>query len=630
MQGIKLRVAAVTRMAVLTTAPERDRTRVEEKYRWNLADIYPSVAAWRTAKDTVKREIPQVRRFAGTLHTSAQTLAEALDTRFRLDKELTRLGVYAGMLSDEDTRQSEPQGMHQEMQQVYAEFNAQASFMQPEILRIGRDTIERFIAAEPRLAPYTFYLRDAVRRAAHTLTDSEEKILADAGPLAGSASNIYGILANADFPYPTITLSDGRQVKVDQAGYAELRTLPERRDREAAMSAFFAALGGFSRTFGTTMNSNVQKALFYAKSRKYASTLAATLDGPNIPPSVYTRLIEGVHRNLPTFHRYLRLRKRMMGISGDLHYYDLYAPLVASVTLRYTPEEAQRHVMTAMAPLGPEYVSILQRAFHDRWLDWYPAEGKRAGAYSNGGAYDIHPYMLLNYLGQYNDVSTLAHELGHTMQSYYSNKTQPFATADYPTFVAEVASTFNEALLIDYMLKQIKDEPTRLSLLGNHLENIKAMVFRQTQFAEFELRMHEMGLTGEPITGEALARLYFEITKRYYGHEDRVLVVDDYVAHEWSYIPHFYMDFYVFQYATSFAAAEALASRVLAGDTATTARYLTFLSSGGSKYPIDLLKEAGVDMTTDQPLDQSVRTMNRIMDEIDMILSRRPAVGSRQ
>jgi len=268
-------------------------------------------------------------------------------------------------------------------------------------------------------------------------------------------------------------------------------------------------------------------------------------------------------------------------------------------------------------------VSVLRRAFAERWLDWFPADGKRSGAYSNGAAYDVHPYILLNYLGQYNDVSTLAHELGHTMHSYYSNSRQPYVLADYPTFVAEVASTFNEALLIDYMLKQIKDEPTRLSLLGSYLENIKATVFRQTQFAEFELRMHEMGWKGEPITGEALATLYVDITKRYYGHNQGVLVVDDDVAHEWSYIPHFYSDFYVFQYATSFTAAETLAARVLAGDAATTARYLTFIGSGGSKYPIDLLKEAGVDMTTDEPLDVTMRTMNRLMDEIEGILNRR-------
>ncbi len=607
-------------MAVALVGQERDRAKVDARYTWNLAEIYPDLAAWRAARTRVAAEVPRVRAYAGKLGSSAETLADALDEMIRLDKEIARLYVYASMLADEDTRLSEPQGMQQEMQQLHAEFSAQASYIQPEILRIASATIETFLASEPRLAVYAFYLRDIVRRAAHTLSDAEEKLLAAAGPLAGSASNIYGILANADFPYPTITLSDGRHAKVDQAGYAELRTRPERQDRQAGMSAFFGALGGFGRTFGTTMNSSLQKAVFYAKARKYGSTLDASLDRPNIPVSVYMRLIEGVNRHLPTFHRYLRLRKRMMGITDDLHYYDLYAPLVASVDLRYTPQEAEQLVMTASAPLGNEYVSVLRRSFAERWLDWFPADGKRSGAYSNGAAYDVHPYILLNYLGQYNDVSTLAHELGHTMHSYYSNKRQPYPLADYPTFVAEVASTFNEALLIDYMLREIKDEPTRLSLLGSYLENIKATVFRQTQFAEFELRMHEMAWKGEAITGEALARLYVDITKRYYGHDAGVLVVDDYVAHEWSYIPHFYSDFYVFQYATSFTAAETLAARVLAGDTDTTARYLTYIGSGGSKYPIDLLREAGVDMTTDEPLEVTMRTMTRIMDEIEGIL----------
>ncbi len=607
-------------MSVLTAGAGRDRASLDQKYTWNLGEIYPGIAAWRAEKATRAAEIPAIGAFAGTLGSSPQILADALEAMSRLDKELSRLYVYAGMLADEDMRLSEPQGMQQEMQQLYADFSAQASYLHPELLRIGSATIERFLSSEPRLQTYAFLLRDVLRRAAHTLSDAEEKLLADVQPLAGSASNIYGILANADFPYPAIVTTDGRSVRLDQAGYAEIRTVPDRADRQAGMSTFFTALGGFSRTLGTTLNASVQKALFFAKARKYGSTLESALDRNNIPVSVYMRLIEGVNRHLPTFHRYLRLRRRMMGIGDALHYYDLYAPLVASVNLRYTPDEAQQLVMTASRPLGGEYVSVLQRAFNERWLDWHPIEGKKSGAYSNGGAYDVHPYILLNYQGQYNDVSTLAHELGHTMHSYYSNKTQPYPLADYPIFVAEVASTFNEALLIDYMLKQIDDVPARLSLLGSYLENIKATVFRQTQFAEYELRMHEMALKGEPITGEALATLYIGITKRYYGHDAGVLVVDDYVAHEWSYIPHFYNEFYVFQYATSFTAAEMLAARVLAGDADTTARYLTFISSGGSKYPIDLLREAGVDMNTEEPLTVTMRTMNRVMDEIEKLL----------
>ena len=613
---------AVIGMTVLVTAQDRDRAKVADAYKWNLTDVYPSQTAWREQKEKITAEIPHLGAFRSTLGASPAALADALELMSRLDKELSRLYVYASMLSDEDTRVSTPQGMQQEMQQLFARFGAEASFIEPELLKMGSAAIEKAIAAEPRLASHAFYLRDIVRRAAHTLSDSEEKILADAAPMAASSNNIYTILANADFPYPTITLDDGKTAKVDQAGYSELRTSPNRAYRQAAMSAFFNALGSFSRTLGVTMNSNVQKSLFYSRSRKYPSNLEAALNGPNIPVSVYTRLVDGVNRHLPTFHRYLKLRKRMMGLTDDLHYYDLYAPLVASVDLRYTPEEAQEHVIDAMTPLGKGYTEVLRHGFEDRWIDWYPTEGKVSGAYSNGGAYDVHPYMLLNYLEEYNDVSTLAHELGHTMQSYYSNKTQPYATAGYPTFVAEVASTFNEALLIDYMLKRIKDTPTRLSLLGNYLEGIKATVFRQTQFAEFELRMHEMGERGEPITGDALAKLYLDITRRYYGHDLQVAIVDDYIAHEWSFIPHFYRDFYVFQYATSFTAAEALSAKVLAGDHDAIARYLTFLAAGGSKYPIDLLKDAGVDMTTDEPLDLTIKRMNEVMDQMEKLLGK--------
>jgi oligoendopeptidase F len=610
-------------MATLTAGQDRDRSAIGESYKWNLADVYPDIAAWRAAKAVIERTLPRMRDYRGRLGSSPQTLADTLDEAFSLDKDIARLSVYAGMLADQDTREARPQGMQQEMQQLTADFKAETAYMEPELLHVGLETLERFIASEPRLQIYSFYLHDLTRRARHTLSDKEEKILADAIPLAASGHNVYNILANADFPYPTIALSDGRTARVDPSGYAELRTLSNRGDREKAMSTFFTSLGAFSRTFGTMMNANVQRMAFYAKARQYGSHLEAALDGPNIPVSVYQRLIDGINRWVPSFHRYLRLRRRMMGLSDQLRYYDLYAPLVADVQLTFTPEEAQQQILDALRPLGSEYCDVVRRSFNERWIDFFPTTGKRAGAYSEGGAYDVHPYMLLNYLGQYNDVSTLAHELGHTMHSYYSNTRQPYALANYPTFVAEVASTFNEALLIDRVLRDTRDPSTRLSLLGNFLENIKATVFRQTQFAEFELSMHRTAERGEPITGETLSRLYLDITRRYYGHAEGVCVVDDYVQHEWSYIPHFYIGFYVFQYATSFTAAEALSEKVLAGDENTRARYLAFLGSGTSKYPIELLKDAGVDMTTDEPLDFTMRKMDRVMDEIETVLSKR-------
>src|SRR5580765_8091762 len=612
----------LTALTIAAGAQSRDRSQTPDRYKWNLTDLYPSDTAWRGAKGKVAADAQKLRPYHGQLGKSAAALADALDLQASLAKELGRLYSYTSLLADQDTRDSAHEAMRQEMNQLAAAVSAESSFIEPELLKTGQPTVTTFVTSEPRLKVYSFYLSDVFRRASHTLSDAEEKLLADAGPLAGNPSSLYNILSNADFPYPTVTLSTGKSVKLDQAAFGELRALPNRADRQNVMSAFFTALGSFGRTFGTSLSGEVLKVQFFAKARKYPSDLAAQLDGPNIPTSVYTRLVDGVNRNLPTFHRYLKLRKRIMKLD-QLHYYDLYAPLVSSVDLKYTPGEAQKLILAAVAPLGNEYQATIGSAFDSRWIDLYPNEGKASGAYSDGGAYDVHPYMLINYNGQYSDVSTLAHELGHTMQSYYSNKTQPYPLAGYPIFVAEVASTFNESLLIDYMLAQIKDDDTRLSLLGNYLENIKGTVFRQTQFAEFELRMHEMAQKGEPITGDALAKLYLEITRKYYGHDQKICVVDDYIANEWSYIPHFYRDFYVFQYATSFTASSALAEKVKAGDPEAKKRYLTFLSAGGSKYPVDLLKDAGVDMTSDEPLDLTIRKMNQIMDEMEKILAKK-------
>jgi len=607
--------------AVSAAGQERDRSKIADKYKWNLADVYPSETAWRAAKDKLAKDLTQLDEFKGRLGTSAATLADALDTINRFSKELSRIAAYASMLADQDTRQSGPQGMRQEVTQLDSAFRTRAAFFEPEVLRLPDGTVERFLAAEPRLAVYRFPLQDIRRRASHTLSDTEERLLASAGPIAQAPSNVYGLIANADLPFPTITLSDGRTVKLDQAAFADLRALPNRTDRENVMRSFFTTLGSFGRTFGATLDAEVQKVKFFADARRYPSALAMALDGPNLPESVYARLIDGVHRHLPVFHRYLALRKRMLKLDA-VHYYDLYAPLVGATNLTYSPEEAERLVLDAVAPLGSDYQRVVRRAFDERWIDLLPTEGKVSGAYSMGDAYDVHPYMLINYNGKYTDVSTVAHELGHTMQSYYSNATQPYALANYPAFVAEVASTFNEALLIEHVLATVKDDTTKLSLLGNYLENIKGTVFRQTQFAEFELRMHEMAQRGEPITGAALDSLYFGITKQYYGHDQGVTVVDPYVAHEWSYIPHFYRDFYVFQYATSFTASEALASKVRTGDPEATRRYLGFISAGGSKYPIDLLKDAGVDMTSDEPLQLTMQAMTKVMDEMEAILTK--------
>lgn len=617
-------LAQVVASPQMIAAQARERADVPEKYLWNPADIYASDEEWRTAYRELAGDLPTLASFRGRLGESPAVLADALELLFGLSQRLSRLFTYVNLLNDQDTRDPKYQGMRLEAVQLSADLSGAAAFIEPEILTLEPAHIDAAIEGEPRLSAYRHYLGDILRRGPHTLSDAEESILAASGPLAGSPSTIFEVFTNSDFPYPTVRLSDGSEVRLTAAAFAEVRASADREERRAAMEAFFGTYGTYSSTLGAMMNGNVQKNLFRARSRGYDSNLELALDAPNIPVEVYHRLIEGVNRHLPEFHRYLRLRKRMLGVD-ELHYYDLYAPLVPSVELSYTPEQAIDLVINAVAPLGEEYQSVVRRSFEERWIDWFPTTGKRSGAYSAGGAYDVHPFVLLNYSGGYDDVSTVAHELGHAMHSFYSNRAQPFATARYPTFLAEVASTFNEALLIDHVMQSVSDPDIRLSILGNYLENIKGTVIRQTQFAEFELRMHEMAERGEPITGRALADLYLEITRKYYGHDEGVTVVDDYIAHEWSYIPHFYRDFYVFQYATSFTAAEALAQGVKAGDDDAVRRYLDFLSSGSSDYPIELLRAAGVDMTTDAPLDLTMREMVRVMDEMERLLAEKEA-----
>lgn len=601
-------------------AQERDRTKISEKYKWNLTDLYPSDDAWMKEKEKLKASIPEISKYAGTLNTSPEQLFSCLNLISSLSKEFERLYSYASMSLDQDTRVQKYLAMQSEMSQIGSEFSARASFVEPEILRMDSSLIEQFIQREPRLQVYKHYLYDILRRKAHTGTEGEERIIAEASLMADAPETIHSIFANADFPYPEITLSDGTIAKLDHAGYSLHRASPNREDRIKVFNAFFGKLNEFRRTYGTQLNAQVKRDLFYRNARKYSSCLESALDANNIPLQVYHTLIENVNKHLPTFHRYLKLRQRLLGVD-QLHYYDLYAPLVKEVDLKYSYEEAQKLILASLKPLGKNYVSVVEKAFNDRWIDVFPNEGKRSGAYSNGSAYDVHPYILLNYNGKYDDVSTLAHELGHTMHSYLSNTTQPYPLAQYPIFVAEVASTFNEALLIEHMLKTIKDNNVRLSLLGSYLENIKGTVFRQTQFAEFELKIHELVENGQPLTGDLLNQLYLEITRKYYGHDQGVCIVDDIIQAEWMFIPHFYYNFYVYQYATAFTASSALSERTLAGDQQSTQKYLEFLSSGGSDYPINLLKNAGVDMTTSEPFELTMQKMNRVIDEMEKILA---------
>jgi oligoendopeptidase F len=599
-------------------AQERTRASIPDAYKWDLTGIYPSDEAWRADKDRIAADLKAAAPFKGTLSRSAARLQEALDLQTAQEKALNRLFSYAGLKGDEDTRVATYQGMRDQVTQLGAGFGAAWAFFEPELLAMDPATIDAWVASTPGLKPYAFYLQDVLRRKAHTLNASEEALLAETGPMAAGGRSASNLLLNADIPWPKVKLADGTEPRLDVAGFSAARASANRDDRREVMKAFFGALGSYTHTLGATLSASVQAALFETKARHYDSTLQGALDGANIPTSVYTALVDAVDHHLDSFHRYLKLRKRILRVD-ELHYYDLYAPLVTDVPLSYTVDQAQADIKAALTPLGSDYEAALDKAFHGRWIDYYPTAGKQSGAYMNPGAYDVHPYLLLNYNGQYADMSALAHELGHAMHSYFSIKNQPYPTANAPLFVAEVASTFNEALLIDHMLKEITDPKARLALLGNYLENVKGTVFRQTQFAEFELRMHQMAQEGQPLTGEAVSKLYLDITRKYYGHDQKICIVDDYVGSEWAYVSHFYRPFYVYQYATSFTASTALSEKVLAGAPGAVKRYRAFLAAGGSEYPIDLLKDAGVDMTTSEPLDLTIHKMDRVMDEIEKI-----------
>lgn len=623
----RLWILGATTMAILCAADNtwgqmRERSVVPPAQRWRLDDLYASDQAWKQAKDELAGRLDGIGAFKDTLTQSAAQMLSCLQLNSEVSKSLGRLHAYASMKSDQDTRDATYLALKQEIQQLVTEYSTKASFIEPEVVTLEKEKIEKFIAAEPRLMEYRMYLFDILRGKAHTLSEQEEKILARTGQMATSPGSVYTVFSNAEMPYPEVTLSDGTVATLNKAGYALHRASPNRQDREAVFQAFWTAHNKFRQTFGVELYSHLQTHVFYTRTRNYESSLHRALDKNNIPTEVYHSLIRNVRDNLGTFHRYLRLRQRMLGLD-TLKYSDLYAPVVKDLDRKYTFDEARDLYLGSLGLLGADYRQAAERAFEQRWIDVYPTPGKRSGAYSNGGAYDVHPYILLNYNGRFDDVSTLAHEMGHALHSFYANHSQPYPLAQYSTFVAEVASTFNETLLIHKMLEEIKEDEPRLSLLMNYLDGIKGTVFRQTQFAEFELRMHEKADRSEPLTGDTFTQLYGQILKEYYGHEKGVCRIDDLYALEWAYIPHFYYNFYVYQYSTSFTAATALAEEVLGGKAGAAQRYLDFISAGGSDYPIEVLKKTGVDMTTPEPFRKTMAVMNRLMDEIETILARR-------
>ena len=597
----------------------QNRDQIDTKDKWRLEDIYATNDAWSAAKKEVASRMEEISSYNGKITASAKNLLEFMDLTSDIFKEVSRLYAYASMRSDEDTRNTQYLAMNQEMEQLVTQLQSLSAFSDPEILAAGQEKIDSFINSDKGLEKYRMYLTDLFRRQKHRLSAAEEKIMAEASTMMQSPQSIYNIFSNAELPYPTIKLSTGEEVTLSAAGYSKYRAVENREDREKVFDAFFSKLKDFENTLAEQLYSNVKVHVFTMRARKYETTLDAALDNYNIPTEVYHSLIDNVNKNLSYFHRYLKLKQRMLGVD-TLKYIDLYAPVVKDVDLAFDIDEGKELVLEALNPLGKSYIDILRNAFDQRWVDVYPSTGKRSGAYSQGSVYDVHPYVLLNYNGQYDDVSTLAHEMGHALHSYHSNKNQPYATADYSIFVAEVASTFNEVLLMNKMLNDIKDDDTRLSLLMNYLDGFKGTLFRQTQFAEFELAMHEKVERGEPLTSDVLTELYGDILKKYYGHDEGVTCIDDLFKSEWAYIPHFYYNYYVYQYATSYTASIALTEKVLNKEPGAVEKYLKFLSSGSSDYPINLLKNAGVDMTSDEPFNKAMEAMDRVMDELEAIL----------
>jgi oligoendopeptidase F len=601
---------------------QKTRSEIADKYKWDLTGIFKSDAEWRAAKDAISLKINEVEKYKGTLTSSAANLLSCLEFNSALNKEATRLFNYAGLNSDLDTRNMNYTGMKQELQQMFSDFGARSAFIQPEILTADWSVIDDFIKSEPKLEPYRMSLDNLFRTKKHTLSEKEERIMALSGMVGGVSYSIYNTFSNAEMPAPEVTLSDGKKVLLTGTAYGKYRTLANRDDRKKVFEAFFNNLEKFKAVYGEMLYGNVQKDIFQAKARHYESSLESALFPNNIPVGVYHALVDNVNKNLSAFHRYLQIKKRMMGVD-TLKYFDLYAPVVKDVDLKYGYEEASKIVLEALKPMGKDYVATVKRAINERWIDVFPTPNKQSGAYSNGSIYDGHPFILLNYNDSYMDVSTMAHELGHSMQSYLSNKKQPYPLADYQIFVAEVASTFNEVLLFNYMIKNETNDDIKLSLLMNWLDGFKGTLFRQTQFADFELKIHEAAEKGLPLTGETLSKMYMDMVKSYYGSDKGICKIDNYLEMEWAYIPHFYYNYYVYQYSTSFTASIALAEKVMSGDTIALHRYIDFLSAGGSDYPIVLLKKAGVDMTTAEPLENTIASMNKVMDEIEKILDKK-------
>ena len=592
-----------------------ERSEIEEQYKWAIHDIYASDELWEADLQKAKELIPAYADFAGKLGESAQALYDFMKMEEDTGIIADSLANYAMRRSDEDARDSKYQAMVGRLMSTYVELNAASSFATPEIMAISDEKLEAFYAELPELERYRRCLTDMRRLRDHVLTPAEEKLLAAAGEMANAPDTIYGMFCDADITFPDCTDGEGKKHPLSQGTYISHMESSDRELRKSAFETLYRTYGSFKNTIAAILNSQVKQLQFFAQARKYESSLEASLSRTNVPVAVYKNLIEAVHQNMDKMHRYMALRKKLMGVD-ELHMYDVYCPLVEGLDEKTPIEEAKATVYEACAPLGEKYRAILKEGFENRWIDVFENVGKRSGAYSAGAR--VHPFVLLNYTGTLDSQFTLAHEMGHALHSYLSNKTQNPIDSDYVIFVAEVASTCNEALLMEYLLGRTTDKKERAYLINHFLEQFRTTLYRQTMFAEFEMNIGKMAQEGVSLTPDVLCGEYRRLNALYYG-EDTVL--DPEIDNEWMRIPHFYYNYYVFQYATGYAAAIALSRRILKEGAPAVEDYLGFLSGGCSKSPIDLLKGAGVDMSTTKPVEEALALFGELIDEMEALMA---------
>lgn len=592
---------------------------------WDLSDLYPSPQAWTDAFARARAAAGALEGYKGTLGDSAAAMLTALDAISAARRESARLSVYANLKADEDLRIAADQERRQQGQSLETIVSEKTSWVAPEIVALSADTVHRFLVESPALARrFDFFLNDTLRAAPHTLGDEAESVLADAGTFLQQPDTVRELLANGELPLPTVTLSGGIKVRLDPSAYQKYRQSPNRADRKLVFDAFWGAWSRFQGTLGALLTAQVMGDAFSAKARHFPSSLEAAQFGDDMPGAVYRTLVDETNAALPTLHRYLRLRRRLLGIRGPLRYYDNYPPILALKPLpSFTVADSERITLEALRPLGEDYLQLLRRGFAGRWMNVDPHPGKAAGAYMSGAAYDVHPYLLLNHTDDYQSLSTIAHEWGHAVHTLLSNEAQPFEKSGYSTFIAESASIGNEMLLNDYMVAHAGSKAAKLYYLGLGLDQIRSTFFRQVQFAEFELRIHEELEQGHALSGARMSEMYCGLLRKYYGEAAGLTKIDPAYCIEWAFVPHFYRDFYVYQYATSMAGAAYMTDAILRQGAPARDRFLTMLRAGASDYPYELYKRAGIDMATPAPYRALMARMNAIMDQIEALESQK-------